>query len=51
MGKNVNKYLENNDDIDLVVSHATSAASDSKWVQDQMVNQLNIVKMIMVLTF
>ncbi|MEX5681616.1 SGNH hydrolase domain-containing protein [Staphylococcus cohnii species complex 1663] len=36
--------MENNDDIDLVVSHATSAASDSKWVQDQMVNQLNIVK-------
>ncbi|MFW2449545.1 acyltransferase family protein [Staphylococcus cohnii] len=42
--QNVNEYLENSDDIDLVVSHATSAASDSKWVQDQMVNQLNIVK-------
>ncbi|MEB7660025.1 acyltransferase [Staphylococcus xylosus] len=42
--KNVNDYLQHHKDIDLVVSHATSAASDSKWVQNQMINQLNIVK-------
>lgn len=42
--KNVENYLEKDDDIDLVLSHVTASDTESEKIQQQMVDQLLKVK-------